>query len=88
MPQRAKLTSTAPILLTRDVQAAAQYYADKVGFDIVGIYNDPPNFSIIKRDGNPVMLAQVNDANKVIPNWKLRDKTCDIYFWVDNIDAL
>jgi len=88
MGKRAKLQSGAPILLTSDVVAAADYYVEKVGFELVGLYGEPPNFTILKRDGLPLMLAQVPPGAVITPNWQVADKTCNIYYWVDDVDAI
>lgn len=83
-----KLTASAPVLLVRDVVAAANYYRDAAGFSYDGFYGEPPSFCICQRDGMCLMLAQVDDAGQLKPFWKIRDKTCNAYFWVDDADAL
>jgi len=58
-------------------------------------------FAIVKRDGMCLMLADYDpedrltpagDARAVgvpyLPNWMHRDKTAQVYFWVDDVDAL
>ena len=47
------LTSSAAVLLVRDVLAAARYYCDQLGFTHDGFFNDPPDFCILRRDGWP-----------------------------------
>ncbi len=85
---QARITASAPVLLVADVLAAASYYRDKLGFNDVRLYGDPPNFCIAARDGHTVMLAQAAAPDRILPNWKIHDKTSNIYFWVDDIDAL
>jgi uncharacterized glyoxalase superfamily protein PhnB len=34
------------------------------------------------------MLAQVDDPTQITPYWKIREKMCNAYFWVDDADAL
>ena len=34
------------------------------------------------------MLAQVGHGVKITPNWRLADKTCDAYIWVDDADLI
>jgi uncharacterized glyoxalase superfamily protein PhnB len=87
MPQ-AKLTASSPVLLVKDVLKAADYYRDKLGFTDVRIYNEPPDFAIVERDGFSVMLAQVEHHVTVTPNWKIQRSTWNIYFRVDDIDAI
>ena len=83
-----KLTSSAAVLLVRDVVAAASYYRDKLGFRYDGFFGEPPTFCILYRNGCYLMLKQADDPRHVIPHWKVSDKLCNVYFWVDDADAL
>ena len=83
-----KITASAPVLLVRDVVASANYFRDAVGFAYDRFFGLPPNFCICRRDGHYLMLAQVDDASQIKPFWKIRDKTWNAYFWVDDADAL
>ena len=86
---RAKITASAPVLIVRDLVKAAAYYRDKLGFEKQDFFGDPPNFCITVRDGFTVMLAQVDDpATPLVPHWKIVDKMWNIYFWVDDVEAL
>ena len=83
-----KLTSSASVLLVRDVVAAANYYRDCIGFSYDRFYGEPPYFCILNRDGQHLMLAKVEDAGKLKPYWKILDQMWNAYFWVDDVDAL
>ena len=83
-----KLTSSAPVLLVRDVVASANYYRDCIGFSYDRFFNEPPSFCILRRDGQNLMLAQVHDVSQLKPFWKIHDKMWNAYFWVDDADAL
>ena len=83
----AKLTGSAPIVLVRDVRHAAAYYADKLGFTDCTFYGSPTDFCIARRDNFAVMLALTNAAN-IKPNWQVVKGMWNIYFWVDDADAL
>lgn len=85
---KARLTASAPILLVKDVVKAAAHYRDQLGFTEVELFNDPPDFCMASRDGLTVMLAQTPHAAHILPNWKIHGSTSQIYFWVDDIDAL
>jgi hypothetical protein len=84
----AKLTASAPILLVRDVVQASAYYRDKLGFAELKLYGEPPNFAIVSRDSLTVMLAQVAPDQSLVPHWKIVDKMWNVYFWVDDVEAL
>ena len=83
-----KLTASAPVLLVKDVVAAANHYRDAMGFSYERFWGDPPHFVILHRDGMHVMLRQAAEPKHVVPNWTLSDKLWDMYFWVNDADAL
>ncbi len=84
----ARLTGCAPILLVRDVAAAANHYRDVLGFSYDRFFGQPPDFVILTRDGQHLMLKQAVDAKDVVPHWTVSPKTSDVYFWVAEVDAL
>lgn len=82
-----KLTASAPVLLVRNVIASAEYFRNAVGFQH-DLYGTPPVFCICHRDGQYLMLAEVQDAAQITPYWKIKAKTPNAYFWVDCADEL
>lgn len=85
---KAKLTASSPVLLVKDVVAAANHYRDTMGFRYDRFWGEPSNFVILHRDGLKVMLRQVDDSKHVVPHWTIVDKLWNIYFWVSDVDAL
>jgi hypothetical protein len=83
-----KLTASAPILLTKDIVAAANYWRDRVGFTYDRFWGEPPSFCILQRDGLHLMLSQVHNAADIRPHWKIVDKMWNVYFWVDDAAAI
>ncbi|NKB31489.1 MAG: bleomycin resistance protein [Pseudomonadales bacterium] len=84
----AKLLSSAPVLLVKDVVESANYYRDKVGFAYEEFYGDPSAFVILHRDGLCLMLRQVEDEEHVVPNYQVVENLWDVYFWVDDSEAM
>lgn len=84
----AKLTGSAPILLVKDVVAAANYYRDRLGFTYDRFWGEPECFCILYRDGLHLMLSQVSDPADIRPHWTIVDKMWNVYFWVDDVDTL
>jgi uncharacterized glyoxalase superfamily protein PhnB len=78
----------ATVLLASDVPATIAYFRDKVGFQATGIWGEPPEFAILKRDGCRLMIGKVKDGQEIIPNWKKRDGLWNAYFWVKDAKAL
>ncbi|MBI1373768.1 MAG: bleomycin resistance protein [Phycisphaera sp.] len=85
-----KITASSPVLLVRDIVASANYYRDAIGFTYGpdDLFGEPPVFCILRRDGFHLMLALADPDNPSTPFWKLRDKTPNAYFWVDDADTL
>lgn len=84
----AKIVGHAPILMVRDVPASVAYWRDKVGFTVGGLWGEPPDFAILKRDTAHLMLSQVPEGQTVVPHWRVKDKMWNAYFWVDDARAM
>jgi hypothetical protein len=82
-----ELTSSAAVLLVKDVFAAANHYRNKLGFGYDGFFGEPPSFCILNRDDCYLMLKQANDPKHVVPHWTVSDKLCNVYFWVTDADG-
>jgi len=87
-PAPSKLLASAPVLLVRDVVAAANHYREKMGFAYERFWGNPPGFVILMRDGMSVMLKQADDPKHVVPHWTVSHNLWNIYFWVSDVDAL
>lgn len=83
----ARLTSSAPVLLVRDVVAGANYYRDALGFTYDRFWGEPPNFVILRRDHLHVMLSLAPEDAAIVPHWKVNN-LWNVYFWVDDVDTL
>jgi uncharacterized glyoxalase superfamily protein PhnB len=83
----AELIASAPILLVKDVTHSANWYRDKLGFTITKLFGEPANFAIIERDGHYMMFSSA-PANEIRPNWKIVEKTSNVYFWVNDVETL
>ena len=88
IPSTAKLTSGAAVLLVKNVVAAANHYRDKMGFQYEQLMGEPPSFVILNRDGLYLMLKQADDAKHVVPHWTVSKGLWNVYFWVNDVDAL
>ena len=83
-----KIIASAPVLLVRDVIAAATYFRDRLGFSYDQMWGKPPDFCMVERDEHIVMLSQAPPDASLVPHWRVVDKMWDIYFWVDDVDAI
>lgn len=76
----------APQFFTTDLAATLAYYQQKLGFELLGTWHDPPVYAIVGRDGQRIhlRLAEPPTAN---PD-KYPDELLDAYLAVDDVDAL
>ena len=84
----ARLTTSAPVLLVRHVITSANYYRDALGFTYDRFWGEPPDFVILRRDGLCLMLNQAPPWHEIVPHWKVNPCMWNVYFWVDDVDAL
>lgn len=84
---KAKILEQAPVLLVSDLAASVAYWTDRIGFE-ARVWGEPPDFAILRRDGAFLMLSQKPDGHEIVPNWKVKDKLWNAYFWVDDAAAM
>jgi len=75
-----------PIFFTMDIPATLAYYKEKLGFECVGTWQDPPVYAIVARDRQAIHFrcAEPPAAN---PD-KYPDELLDAYLYVDDADIL
>ncbi|MGH7924209.1 MAG: hypothetical protein ACREQH_06430, partial [Candidatus Binatus sp.] len=82
-----KFDAIAPSLLVKDVVRAAEYYRDRMGFDISPYFGDPPVFTIVRRGEARFGLrgcAEVGGGS----NRKVLGDAIDAYVWVEGLEEL
>ena len=84
----AQLRSISPSFAVPDVVVAAEYYRDKLGFEILGYFLDPPVYGIVGRDSARIHLGRIETGGPSSPNVARREEGIDAYVWVDDVDAL
>jgi len=76
----------APQFFTTDIPATLAYYRDKLGFDCLGTWQDPPLYAIVGRDERSIHFRR---AEPPAPNPnKYADELLDAYVFVEDADAL
>jgi len=83
-----KITAVAPVLLVKNLVAAADYYRDKLGFTYERLWGEPPDFCMVRRDGQTIMLSQVSGRHEIVPHWKVVSQMWNVYLWVDDVEAI
>lgn len=81
-----ELLKVAPVLVVGDMPASVEFWREKLGFE-VDTYGD--GFAMASRGSVTVMLAAAPlGVPPPLPNWRVVDKTNQLYIWVDDADAM
>ena len=75
-----------PVFFTEDIPATLAYYKEKLGFECLGTWSDPPVYAIIARDGQAIHF-RCAEPPKPNPD-KYADELIDAYLFVEDADAL
>ena len=81
------LNAIAPVFLVEDVRRAAEFYRDRLGFELTEYFGEPPEFTIVRRDAVRIAMRRAGDAIGG-SNRARNSETFDAYIWVSDIDAL
>jgi uncharacterized glyoxalase superfamily protein PhnB/DNA-binding CsgD family transcriptional regulator len=100
----ATFTGGSPLFFTDDVTRTCEWYRDHLGFEIGeyfredhGPHDDDPNhpalgeaiYAIINRDGQRLMFTRsARRGEGVRSNHDIQALSCDMYFWVEGVEAL
>ncbi len=80
------LRQIAPVFFTTDIPATVAYYQDKLGFECLGTWHDPPVYAIVARDEQPIHFRC---AAPPTPNPdKYGAELLDAYLFIVDADAL
>jgi uncharacterized glyoxalase superfamily protein PhnB len=80
------INQIAPQFFTMDMQATLDYYRDKLGFDCLGTWQNPPVYAIVARDQHRINFRC---AEPPTPNPdKYADELLDAYVNIEDADAL
>ena len=75
-----------PLFFALDIPGTLAYYKEKLGFQCLGTWQDPPIYAIVARDQHAIHFrcAEPPTAN---PD-KYADELLDAYLFVEDSDAL
>lgn len=76
----------APQFFTMDIPGTLAYYNDKLGFECLGTWQDPPVYAIVARDQHAIHF-RCAEPPKANPD-KYEDELLDAYFSVEDADML
>src|SRR5215471_16910275 len=75
----------SPQFFTTDVPGTVAYYKEKLGFECLGTWQDPPVYAIVARDRHAIHFrcaAPTTNPDKYV------DELLDAYLHVEDVDAL
>lgn len=75
-----------PVFFSTDIPATLAFYKEKLGFECLGTWQDPPEYAIVARDRRAIHFrcAAPPTAN---PD-KYADELLDAYLHIEHADAL
>ena len=76
----------APQFFTTDLPATLTYYKDKLGFDCLGTWQEPPIYAIVARDNHRIHF-RCAEPSPARPD-KYDDELLDAYLFIDDPDGL
>jgi catechol 2,3-dioxygenase-like lactoylglutathione lyase family enzyme len=82
------LTGIAPQFVVQDVVKTAEFYRDKLGFELLGYFADPPVYAMVRRDSAEIHFGKA-DSDKIQTNEAVRRGLgTDAYIFVTDVNAL
>src|ERR1700758_3677331 len=83
---RPMIRQIVPVFLTTNIPATLAYFKEKLGFECLGTWQDPPVYAIVARDQHAIHFrcAEPTTAN---PD-KYADELLDAYIHIQDADAL
>jgi len=82
----AMIRQIAPQFFSTDLPATLAYYCEKLGFDCVGTWQDPPEYAIVTRDEHRIHFRCAEPPTPS-PD-KYDDELLDAYLFIDDADGL
>ena len=76
----------APVFFTLDIPATLAYYREKLGFECLGTWLEPPVYAIVARDQRAIHF-RCAEPPKANPD-KYGEELLDAYVSVEDADAL
>lgn len=76
----------APVFFTTNIPDTLAYYTDKLGFQCLGTWQDPPVYAIVARDQHAIHFRCADPPTRN-PN-KYSEELLDAYLFVEDADAL
>ena len=88
MSQKVRFKALVPQLVVPDVVKAAEFYCDKLGFELLGYFLDLPVYAMVRRDDVEIHFGK-GDGDEISTNESVRRGLGhDIYIIVSDIEGV
>ena len=85
---KCEFQSVAPQFVVPDVVKSAEYYRDKLGFEILGYFLDPPVFAIVRRGGTEIHLGTSDNGSVNLNESVRKGLGTDAYVFISDVISL
>ena len=88
MSEKVQFKALVPQLVVPDVVKAAEFYCDKLGFELLGYFLDPPVYAMVRRNDVEIHFGK-GDGDEIKTNELVRRGLGhDIYIIVSDIEGV
>src|SRR5262245_26710170 len=87
MNSKVKFKALVPQLVVPDVVKAAEFYCDKLGFELIDYFLDPPVYAMVRRDEVEIHFGKGDDDGIRTNESVRRGLGHDIYIIVSDIEG-
>lgn len=88
MLDKAIFTGLAPQFVVGDVVKTAEFYRDKLGFEILGFFAEPPVYAMVRRDSAEIHFGKADTDRTQVNESVRRGLGTDAYIFVTDISTL
>ena len=81
-------TGLAPQFVVADVVQTAEFYRDKLGFEILGFFADPPVYAMVRRNSAEIHFGKADSEQIQMNEMVRRGLGTDAYIFVTDVNAL
>jgi hypothetical protein len=71
-----------------DVVKTAEFYRDKLGFELLGFFADPPVYAMVRRDSAEIHFGKADDDRIQVNETVRKGLGSDAYIFVSAVNAL
>ena len=82
------LTGIAPQFVVPDVVRTAEFYRDKLGFELLGYFADPPVYAMVRRNSAEIHFGKADGDSIKFNEMVRRGLGTDAYIFVTDVNAL